>query len=296
MKNYNNYLYEYLNKETSQLFKYLNATQDDKYIDLSFNSPYLLQDFIDTIDPDDYGIGDLLEEYDEDNINELIYEFEDYETNINHKNFLIKFGEYCRDNITDWYDIPTNMVFENPIKEKRQWLLYETKDKQEAGRIWGEGFEYGEDNFDKLHLRNSNTQYKTEYGHYIGYNIDDFNTYGTEYIGYSYKLKHGKELLMFKSPGIHVHDFSREEDVTIFWGRAAYDIIWLEHDDDDKYFIDSRVTAKRIIERESYEDLINWVNENFEQYREHLTSDNFDRLEAKRLKRKKMKKARKFNL
>jgi hypothetical protein len=122
MKNYNNYLYEYLNKETSQLFKYLNASQDDKYIDLSFNSPYLLQDFIDTIDPDDYGIGDLLEEYDEDNINELIYEFEDYETNINHKNFLIEFGEYCRDNITDWYDIPTNMVFEYPKKEKRQWL------------------------------------------------------------------------------------------------------------------------------------------------------------------------------
>ena len=293
IKTYYTYLNEKLTNE-SQLFKYLNMSQEDKYIDFAFKSTYLLQNFIDTIDPDDYGITQILTQYDEDDFNELIYEFENYESNINHKNFLIDFGEYCEENIHEWYDIPANFALEYPKKEKEQWLLYSTKDSSEASDIWREGFEYGEDDFEKLHLRNNNT-YKSEYGHYIGYNIDDFDRYGEEYVGWSYKLKHGKELLMFRSTGIHVRDFSREEDVTIFNGRSAYNIIWLESDD-EHYYIESRLTRKKLIEKDSYIELIRWVEENFDQYKKHLESDKFEKLEAKRIRKKKNKKSKRFNL
>jgi len=295
MKNYNNYLYEYLNKESSQLFKYLNASQDDKYINLSFNFPYLLQDFIDTIEPSDYDIDKLLEQYDkDDDFFELIYDLDDYDTNAKHKEFLINFGEYCYDNINNWSELTANMVFHNPEKTKIQWLLYEAKDIYEANHIYLEGFEYGEENFDELHIRD-NKSFETEDGYNIGYNVWDFNRYGLEYIGYSYELKHGKELLMFKSSGIHVYDNVYDEEITIFSNKDPYDIILLKKDN-DKYYIESRLTGNSIVNKDSYEELIKWVVNNFDQYRKHLVSDTFDKLKAKRKKRKIKEKANKFNL
>lgn len=265
---------EYLNQEEVWLKKYLNMSDDEKYKNLAYDKDYLVGNFIKTIDLNDYfeeEVIDAVEEFFNDD-NKENYQFleEDY---ISDK-FLIDFGKYIEHNI-DSYDLPTSFYFSWPEIIKKQWLIHLT---DYAKDIWNNGFTYGTYDISQLGLTTYISQDSKKYGGYnFAYTVEDFLRYGRRSES-GQRFRYGQEVIMFRCSGVRAYHSGDEEEQTIFWGKYATDIIWLEEGEyesgdkegEDCWFIESRKTDQRIVEKDELDDLIHWVQKNYDQYRKHI--------------------------
>jgi len=301
MKNYSNFtynkLYEYLQQEEQWLFKYFNASDDDKYINNAWMNQYSIKKYIDTISLEDYFTEEELEKFDfdteviEDNEDEdIFYEFEDYDKNEKKKEFLIDFGEWCYNNL-EYYNQPANLMFDWPVRFKKDWIIYKNN-TDKIKEIWKDGFENGLDEHDEL---------------YNWFYNDQKNDYGDIHIGRpvssaaNLEIEKNEDVLMFKSSGVKVSDSSNNIDVVAFYGKAVNDLIWLEYgysENDEQYevwFIESNKNV-RLVELDELEDLVDWVEKNYDQYRKHFRTDKYEIIQRKKREIKKKQQANKFKI
>jgi hypothetical protein len=275
-EDFRNPLNEYLNQNEIWLKNYLNSDEDTKYKDVSYNITWLLNDFIDTIDLEDYFSNDEVDKL-ESMLENDVENYEIFELDFITDEFLIDYGKYVENN-TNGSDMPTTFFFSDAEIIKRQWLIHLT---DHAKDVWSNGFKYGTYDMTELGLTTYKTQDSKQYGGYnFAYTINDFERYG-DTGDHRHNFKYGDEAILFRSSGVRAYHYGDDEYQTIFWGDNASDIIWLEYGEiewgdregEECWFIESRKTGKRLIESENINDLIYWVEKNYNQYKKHLVKN-----------------------
>ena len=303
MKNYKNYtqykLYEYLQQEEQWLYKYFNMSDDDKYINNAWMNQYYIKKFIDTISLENYFTEEELESFDFDTEvidnnedEDIFYEFEDYEKNKKKKDFLIAFGEWCYENL-EYYEQPANLMFHHPERFKKDWILYKNNSNK-IKEIWFNGFVNGLDEYDELYNWFYNDQ-DNQYGDiHIGRPINNISSY-------NFDVGKEEDVLMFKSSGVKVSDLGNNIDVVAFYGKAVYDLVWLEYgfsENDEQYevwFVESDNNG-RLVELDDFEQLVEWVEKNYDQYRNHLRTDKYEIIQKKKKNKELKDDLDKFNI
>jgi hypothetical protein len=286
MKYFNNFdrynLLEYLNSEDSFLYQYLNKSEEEKYNDLAYHYPYI---FLQFFEENEYEIEEGLSDEEFSELKELIEtEGEDAEDHdyldliFHNKDLMEEYGRYVEDSLVNGSDqssLTSHFFFSNPKIIKKQWLVHLT---DYASEIWQNGFTHGTESVEDLGLTTYNTHTSKERG---GYNFA-FTPYSFDKYGSSGNRKHnfryGDEAILFKSSGVEAYHRGDEEHQVIFYGKYATDIIWMEygeieHGDNvggECWFIESRKTGKRLVEKDKVGDLVKWVETNYDQYRNHL--------------------------
>jgi hypothetical protein len=270
---------EFLQQQERWLYNYLNMSEEDKYIDLAHNQPYY---FFDYFEENDLEIEEMLSEEEFTEIKNMIdngsQEYEVVEKLSEKKDLLEKFGRYVEDTLRSEHmdsDLSTPFFFGSPEIIKKQWLVHLT---DHASDIWKDGFTHGSEEMDKLGLTTYNNHSSKKYGGYnFAYTPYDFDRYG-DMGDHKHNFRYGDEAILFRSSGVRAMHYGDEEYQTMFWGEYASDIIWMEYGEiehgdnegEDCWFIESRITGERLIEKEEVSDLVDWVEKHYDQYRKHL--------------------------
>ena len=77
-----------------------------------------------------------------------------------------------------------------------------------------------------------------------------------------------KELVIFKSSGVRLWHSGDDENQTIFWGKEASHINCINNEYGD-WVIRNKV-GNKIYENENLEKVVDWVVNNYDQYRKVL--------------------------
>jgi len=304
MKNYTNFtynkLFEYLQQEEQLLYDYFNMSDDEKYINNTWINQYRIKDFIRTIDLEDFFDEKEIEEFDFDTedidnneTEDIFYEFENYYQDKKKEKFLIAFGEYCYEKL-DYHNQAANLMFNYPQRFKKDWIVY----KNNTGRIakfYKDGFENGLDEHDELYNWFYDGNQNNQYGDiHIGRPSGDISSY-------NFEVGQNEDVLMFKSSGVQLSDYSNNIDVVAFYGKAVHDLIWIEYGTSESdnfwevWYIESK-NGERLIEKEELEEVIEWVEKNYDQYRKHFQTDKYEIIQKKKRDIKKKKQAKKFKI
>jgi len=152
------------------------------------------------------------------------------------------------------------------IVKPTEWLVHFSND---AYSIAKNGFQYGSD-LDGLHLTTNkgDKQRFDEWGSFAFAFWAD-SRYA---ISAANNRKYGNEAVMFKSnSAIAVIHSGDEETQVIFEKEHAVDLVYL-HDEYGDWAIDDVVTRRLLIQRENFKDIVDWVKNNFVQYRKRIVS------------------------
>lgn len=249
---------EYYDNSIIYLKKYFNLTDQEKEEELARDNIYLLPTYLDEIGIDKDEIID-----DEDYI--------DYDEVYNkNKEVLIDFRKWLYNNRHDYViaqELPSweYMSYRGDIKN--QWLVHFSDTAQD---IVSDGtFKYGVDNLARLGLTKHMSDVDKQYGGYnFAYRLQDVSKYArkrrTEY-------KYGSDGVIFKASGILVDHYGDEEPQVIFYGKSVTNIIYFNFNDGiDKWVIYSNKTNSPVVKFDELEDLLYWVEKNFDQYRKSI--------------------------
>ena len=272
---------EYLQQQESWLYNYLNMSDEDKYVDLAHNQSMFFFDFFEQNDSE---IEEMLSEEEFTEIKNMIdegsAEYEVLEKIHTHKDLLEKYGRYVEnelEGVSMSDDLPTPFYFDYPEIVKKQWLVHLT---DHASDIWSDGFTHGTFEIDKLALTTYNSHDSKKHGGYnFAYTPYDFEKYGNNG-HHKHNFSYGDEAILFRSSGVKAWHIGDEEYQVMFWGENASDIIWMEYGEiehgdnegDECWFIESRITGRRLVEKEEVSELVEWVEKHYDQYRKHLTT------------------------
>lgn len=242
-------LLEYIENDIIYLKKYLSMSDDEKKDELISKFGYLVNYFIELNYYEDL-------ELDEDN---------DVETNIEilkndypdiyeeFKNWLLNETESFNLNIDD-SEYPTWVFMDKPKIFKNNWLIHFTDD---AISIAENGFKYGVYDMEKLGLTRHLSQYdKGEPGYNFAFNIHD-----------RLNKNYGKEAVIFKASGIRFWHYEDEEWQVIFKGDTAKNIVPIVEGENKTYGIFNKNNGATIYEDNDIENIINWVVNNYNQYK-----------------------------
>jgi len=261
---------EYISQDMVSLRHYFLSSDEEKIQSLPeaywwFFDDFLIEENIDFIKPKDSvdvngdDIGDDIEGYD------LL----DWLSR-NNPELHYKYGEYLFNKIKDFTlpisdaEYPAWAYFDNPKVVKNQWLIHFCNDADSIAR---DGFTLGVNEIDKLGLTTHLSEFEKKYGGYnFSYRVEDFMRYGRSR-GYGHEFKYGNEAVIFNASGVMLWHNSDEEPQVIFYGNTAKNIIAITHSEDSNWAIRNTKTNRIIFENDSLETVVNWVQNNFIQYR-----------------------------
>ena len=247
-------LFEYLSQQGLSLYQYFNQSLDDKKNYLPHVYYYFWKKF-----------------FKENNI-EYNKDLEDFEiTHDIQENNPELYNQFC-----DWLynkcvnhtlnihaaDYPAWAYFGNPQIIKNDWLVHFTNN---ADDIVKSGFTKGVSEIEKLALTTHLGEFDKKYGGYnFSYTIHDFKKFAKGRHSYKY----GKELVIFKASGVKLYHSGDEEYQTIFWGKEAICInaIYNEYGD----WVVRNKLGNKLYENEKLEKVVDWVVNNYNQYRKVL--------------------------
>jgi len=259
-------LNEYLQDDEVQLYNMFQMTWDEKYLECTYQWDYLLEDFLAIWKTDDPEELEIIEDSDLESYDKL-EKFDTIGSNIRKK-----FGRWIFDNINNMGidDIPSWIYFSEPKIIKNQWLIHCS---DYASDIEKEGFTHGVDDINGLGL----TTYiphvaKSKGGFNFAYTVADFDRYGKGWGRHGkHNFKYGSEAVIFKTSGVRVWHSGDGEYQTIFLGKKAKNIVYLQFDDSiDKWFITSKITKNILVKKEKISDIAEWLDINYAQYHKHL--------------------------
>ena len=168
-----------------------------------------------------------------------------------------------------YYDLDDATLLYMELKGiyKNDWILHFT-DSDSAYKIQKEGFKYGMDNVEKLGLT---VLYKKEAKKYGGFNFGfSLHNYKQYYKDFYSEHKYSTHLIMAKTSGVKVWHTGDEEEQIIFFGKTAKNIVLISHDDDDKYNVEDKHGYVKV-SFENIEDVVNWVVNNYDQYKNAIS-------------------------
>ena len=270
----------YISKPEIQLKDYLQLSKADKGREIAFGFSYLLVGFLVPKYLSDPSVLELVKSYLPDTPeDELEYVFTNDFDDIN------SFVEECTlrlsDSIFDAFyneaayncgimddaDAPSFLYISYEGLVKNQWLIHFTKD---AYGIANNGFTQGVDDLSTLGLTTYFSDEAKKHGGYnFAYLLSDFSQYGSE----GYGWKYGDECVVFRASGIEVQHHSDQEPQVIFYGNTAKDIVPLikgEYQTGKDEYEDGWCTPENYYCSEDLEEIVQWVTENFNQYKKHL--------------------------
>ena len=223
------------------------------------------------------GYADQIEDQDP----EIFYQLPTYiqkEIGEQTKEWLIKY---------DPSDAPTSThltVQKNQPLHRLTWLVHFT-DKPD--NIATKGFTIGMSDPDKLGLTTyfHSDSFDKAHGGYNFAFIADSKDAKNASTGHGYQPKYGNHAVMFQNSGIHVYHYADEENQIIFWGPDVKprDIVVLHNNSGDWevmartfYYKDKTPSFDKVLykggkEGSNFEQCVDWVMNNFQQYRKALT-------------------------
>ena len=247
-------LFEYLSTRGLDLYHYFNQTEEDKKNYLPHVYYYFWKKFfkekniIYSSKLEDFELTDYIQENDP-----SLY-----------KNFCNWLYNKIINHTLDIHsaDYPAWVYYDSPQIVKNTWLVHFTDN---ADNIFKNGFTKGVSEIEKLGLTTHLGEFDKKYGGYnFAYTIYDFKKFSKKNHGYKY----GKELVIFKASGVRLNHKGDEENQTIFWGKEATCINAIKNEYD--YWVIMSKVGKKLYENEKLEKVVDWVVNNYDQYKKVL--------------------------
>lgn len=142
------------------------------------------------------------------------------------------------------------------LLDEDEWLIHFTDD---AYGIAHDGFTHGTDDMQALCLTTWKTHESKQRGGYnFAFTLHDYLRYGGE--------RYGHEAVLFKADAaVLIYHYGDEENQVVFWGPSAHSIVPIEAP------LISNCTDDVLIDSEDIRDVVDWVVDNFDEYKEHLS-------------------------
>lgn len=179
-------------------------------------------------------------------------------------------SEHDKTKVLDWFSrydpasMPTWSTMSDPSPVRRNvWLIHFSDD---AFRIQSKGFALGREQAENLALTNHMGAAK-----YPGYNFAFIAD--SRYAANAARTnKYGKEAVMFRALGVKAYHYGDEEEQVMFWGPSVdrSGIVYLYRDENDEWAVGEHGDSGRPIYRGSFDNVVAWVENNFDQYRRVL--------------------------
>jgi hypothetical protein len=163
---------------------------------------------------------------------------------------------------------------------RQTWLIHFS---DQAHKIQKEGFKYGVDQVDRLALTTWLHENEKKYG---GYNFA-FVAGNKASLQAGSKFSYGKEAVMFQSSGVEIYHYGDEENQVIFWGQAIDPrmTVHLSSDGHDWIVVPGWKATSRALKdrgeiyRGTLENVIDWVERNWQQYRKQIFGKRYLKVE-----------------
>jgi hypothetical protein len=251
-------LLEYFTEPVSVLKKYITKTEAERKIELGLKNDCI--EFLARRYPSIY------EKYRKNNYGES--------SEMLMKEHLDVFNEWCnflyeKLNSYDYHEYfdtgyPTWNYVDYRSIVKNQWLIHFSDTAQNI--YYDQRFNSGVDDYTRLGLtKHLSDGMKDMEGYNFAYLLSDYLRYGKE----RNRFKYGKEAVLFKASGIQVWHFGDAEPQVIFWGPSAFDIVYIREDSDTgEYYVYSKNKTSPF--RGEFDDCVDWVINNFNQYKRIL--------------------------
>ena len=280
-----------IQRDLSWLKYYLTMSDKDKAIELANRSPqWFIQWFLEDFDSnrEDYESIPKLSSFSE----EEIYSFEDEPwdfveeyISLFPEDKLEKAGSFIANEYMkyDAEEAPTFLSVSYQGVVKNQWLIHFTDSPDDIQR---EGFTKGVDDLSTLALTTHLSEAsKSSGGYNFAYNLSDYIRGKGSPANPHAQWQYGESAVMFRASGIQTYHFGDDESQVIFWGPSAKDIVALskgyfnayneeyeESSEEEGWIVDScKLRDSPVYGAEDLEDVVDWVVNNFEQYRKVLT-------------------------
>ena len=165
--------------------------------------------------------------------------------------------------------IPSWFYLHEPTLVKNQWLVHGTS-RMDGRMMARKGFIKGINDPTKLGLTTWLQGKKIGEGYNFAYTPEDFALFGVDGV----ELKYGDgTFLVFRASGIRCWHHADDEYQVIFHGKTARDIVFVDemmgtytiHSKDGKPLVQTSVDGKS-----SPTDIVDWVMNNYEQYRKSI--------------------------
>lgn len=149
---------------------------------------------------------------------------------------------------------------------KNQWLIHFTGD---AEKIAKEGFKLGVNEFHKLGLTTRLGEFeKMDGGYNFAFLLKDYYDYSYEGLN---EFKYGTEAVVFRASGIKIFHEADYEPQVIFYGKTAKNIIPITGGDKGHWAIKNKFSSEIYREDDDLTIVVDWLTQNYPQYRKHLT-------------------------
>lgn len=160
-------------------------------------------------------------------------------------------------------DAPSFLFFGQPELVRNQWLIHFTNTPYEVQQ---EGFTVGTHDLEHLGLTVFTPKSQKGGGYNFAYSVEDFLQNESSY-GWR---KYGAHAVMFRASGLQMWHHGDKENQVIFWGADTTDRVVLWHQ--DKWCTVPCVGGANLpFCHEDLPTMIQWVMDNFQQYRKVLT-------------------------
>ena len=259
----NGLLLEYLDKDHNmQLYRYFNywsnkASEHEKVIDVIYNCPYSLvnylkkiyehyPDFLDYLEQID-GDEDLL--YDDTFINEIV-SFMDERGLCGHFLSLVM-------DLADYYGLPSWITMDFNRVVKNEWCIHFGSDSDSISR---EGFTGGTPDINHLAYTNAGMQ-KHQAGYNFAFAIDDRSVDYNQY---------GDEAVIFRTSGVEVYHNGDGQNQVVFWGPNVKNFIPIHQDNGDWVVYGAK--GQILVRCGRPSEIAIWATENLPQYRKQIMS------------------------
>lgn len=277
-------LLEFIDKDTTILRRYIDSTSKERVAEIisAIGEQPIIQWFINndgishTIKYDYFGDEDAIMGYK--TIRQLKEEHPIlYDELMTVLKSITKTSDWSNaDKLTDLYtsegfseeDMPTWRYLEKPTIVKNQWLIHSTK-KDSAYSIFKDGFIRGVGDHRKLGLTtwyDGESFEKQGSGYNFAYTPKDLKKYGLAGSGVKYGDRN--TFIVFRASGIRCWHNMDDEYQVIFNGKTARDIVPVFLDN-GKWTIFSKENEV-LVALNSVTKVINWVSQNYSQYRKSI--------------------------
>lgn len=273
---YRSLITEFVTKNMIYLKDYLSMSDEQKKSELPGEYPWFFSDFLIELDIEfDKPTNSFINGDGDDDPGEELgdYDLVEYVMR-NEPEIYSQYSNYLFDKINsntlpiDESEYPAWSYFDGkPTIVKNQWLIHFTDN---AEQIANEGFKYGVDEMSKLGLTTHLGEFEKKYGGYnFSYLLSDFNRYGKNR-NRSKGYKYGNEAVIFNASGIKTWHHGDEEPQVIFYGDTARSIIPIIDGENEPWGVFNYKNNRLLFESESLEKVVQWVVQNYNQYRSVL--------------------------
>lgn len=269
----------------TEITKTIDENIENEYLEKYFGNP-LKQYLINTRNDEDYHDRDMLyfndnvfrfveflkkeypNDFTEDELAILEQQIESYDDTvvdlIMNSKYRSEFIKWLQWN-SDYNTQPTSDVMDYTSDVNNEWLIHFSDN---AYYIWKEGFQYATDDIQHLAYSGAGqTKNKENEGYCFAYTINEFDKYAFD----RRRPKYGDEAVMFQASGVKATHYGDEEEQVMFYNKDAKNIVYLQYDDDSEWFVASN-DGKPLYHNEELSNVVEWVVNNFDQYRKHLVN------------------------